>query len=118
VTAGDHATAHATRELLTVLVKLALAPDAADAERWRADAARHHAALRTAKDDPQHTIDIDGLWAQAVKRAEADSAVQVQAALVSLSMPPRCPLTPAALAGDALEIGTLTHDIRQSAATG
>lgn len=116
MSAAAHPKAEAMRALLIALIKLALAPAAAPHGQWRADAEQEHNKLRGEMQRPE-LIDLDGLWSQAVSKAEADSAVTAQAQ-VSLTLPKACPLQRAALLSDVLEIDALAQAIRQSAATG
>ncbi|MGY2048444.1 hypothetical protein [Methylobacterium sp. JK268] len=102
------------RALLATLVKAALIPDPVRLAGFRAEAAAQHRAL-AGRD--LSGLKLDGIWALAVRDAEAP-ALRAEETAVSLTLPQTCPLPLDALTGQDFDFEAAAARVRASAATG
>ncbi len=107
------------RRLLDVLVRLALAPDAAQAIGWRAEAGRAQAALAAVPEAARPAVGprLDGLWTLAVRDAESDPAVR-DGETVNPVLPVACPFDVEALAAPGFDLEGAAAQIRATASFG
>ena len=102
--------------LLTALVKVALVDRPAAPAQWLADAATAQRHLAQNPDDV-HALNLDGLWAIAVKAAERDPAVR-RDETVNPIVPTMCPLPLVDLTARDFNFGRALHAFRDVASFG